>query len=145
MFPCMINTVFPRFILNGAALLISVEVKYLGHFMIDDFRDDRDINRQCYKLYAQGNKHTDKKISCVHQMLKLAYLRLIVLRCMLTTYSGIIECIALENWMYHIILGDCYYVYLVIIARQLFANVNIPCFYAVIRNPMFTFITRLDK
>ncbi len=28
---------------------------------------------------------------------------------------------------------------------QLFANVNVPGFYAVIRNLMFKFITRLDK
>ncbi len=64
MFPCMINTVFPRFILNGAALLISVEVKYLGHFMTDDFRDDRDINRQCHKLYAHGNTLIRKFYMC---------------------------------------------------------------------------------
>ncbi len=51
----MINTVFPSFILNGTALLISVEVKYMGHFMTNDFRDDRDINMQCQRLYAQCN------------------------------------------------------------------------------------------
>ncbi len=45
--------------------------------MTDDFRDDRDINRQYRKLYA--------------------YLRFIVLQCILPTYGGIIECIALEN------------------------------------------------
>ncbi len=48
------NTVhiFSNFILTGAPLSISTEVKYLEHYMIDDFRDDMDINRQCRKLYA---------------------------------------------------------------------------------------------
>ncbi len=60
------NTVFHSFVLNGAALLISVEVKYLGHFMTDNFRDDIHvyINRQCRKSYAQGN--TDQTISYVY-------------------------------------------------------------------------------
>ncbi len=58
------QTVFPIFILNGAVLLISVEVKFLCYFMTDGFRDDRDINRQCHKLYAQGNRLIRKFHMC---------------------------------------------------------------------------------
>ncbi len=39
------NTVFPNFILTGAPLSISTEVKYLGQYMTDDFRDDMDIKQ----------------------------------------------------------------------------------------------------
>ncbi len=46
------NTVFPNFILTGAPFSISTEVKYLGHYMTDDFRDDMDINRQRCYIYA---------------------------------------------------------------------------------------------
>ncbi len=59
------NTVFPNFILIGAPLSISTEVKYLGHYMTDHFRDDMDINRHCRKLYAQG-KHAYQEISHVY-------------------------------------------------------------------------------
>ena len=49
------DTVFPEFIVTGASLSISTEVKYLGHFTTDDFRNGMDINSQCHKLYAQRN------------------------------------------------------------------------------------------
>ncbi len=49
------NAVFPNFVLTGSPLSISTDVKYLGHYMTDDFRDDMDINAQYRKLYAQGN------------------------------------------------------------------------------------------
>ena len=30
-------------------------VKYLGHYICEDLKDDTDINRQCRHIYAQGN------------------------------------------------------------------------------------------
>ena len=43
---CDKNTIFPHFVLTGAPLSTSTEVKYLGHFVTDDFRDDIYINKQ---------------------------------------------------------------------------------------------------
>jgi len=45
----------PQFYLSGELLNVCSEVKYLGHICTDDLSDDKDIARQCRKLYAQGN------------------------------------------------------------------------------------------
>ena len=36
-------------------LLRAAEVKYLGHDVTENMRDDRDINRQCRGNFAPGN------------------------------------------------------------------------------------------
>ena len=46
---------FPDFHLSGSCLSVCQEIKYLGHIFTDDLHDDRDISRQCRKLYAQAN------------------------------------------------------------------------------------------
>ncbi|KAL0970009.1 hypothetical protein UPYG_G00235880 [Umbra pygmaea] len=46
---------FPDFKLAGNNLEVSDKVKYLGHFITDDMKDDDDIYRQCCKIYAQAN------------------------------------------------------------------------------------------
>ena len=40
------------------------EVKYLGHCISDDLTDDKDIHRQCCKLYAQANMLKRKLYMC---------------------------------------------------------------------------------
>jgi hypothetical protein len=40
---------------NGKVLPELEITKYLGHYITNDFRDDKDIHRQCRKLYGQGN------------------------------------------------------------------------------------------
>ena len=45
----------PDLVLDGSPLEVSSVVKYLGHYIQDDLRDDRDMYRQCRKLYGQGN------------------------------------------------------------------------------------------
>ena len=47
--------IFPTFHLSDSHLSVCQEIKYLGHVFTDDFNDDRDISRQCRKLYAQAN------------------------------------------------------------------------------------------
>ena len=47
--------VFPDFYLCGAKLNVCTDVMYLCHFFTEDLCDDKDISRQCRKLYAQGN------------------------------------------------------------------------------------------
>ena len=48
----MMNAVRPSFIVNGDE---SEKVKYLGHILCSDLRDDEDMMRQRRHLYAQGN------------------------------------------------------------------------------------------
>ena len=43
------------FVLCGESLKEEKEVKYLGHFITSDGKDDKDINRACKQLYAQRN------------------------------------------------------------------------------------------
>jgi len=49
------NLVFPVFFLSGTALKVCEEIKYLGHHIANDLSDDKDINRQCRKIYGQAN------------------------------------------------------------------------------------------
>ena len=46
---------FPSFYLSDQLLETVNTVKYLGHIIRDDLSDDGDIQRQCYKMYAQAN------------------------------------------------------------------------------------------
>ena len=114
--------------------------------MTDDFRDDRDINRQCRKVYAQGNTLIRKFHMCTPDVkvslfktyctpMYTAYLwwnyRKYSIRKLNVAYNDIMR-LLLHLPRHHS-------------ASQLFANVNVPGFQAVIRNLMFKFITRLDK
>ncbi len=45
----------PKFHLNCVELPINKETVYLGHIITEDFRDDRNMQRQCCELYSQGN------------------------------------------------------------------------------------------
>ena len=51
----MVNAVCPSFIVNGDVIPESEKVKYLGHIICSDLRDDEDMMRQRRHLYAQGN------------------------------------------------------------------------------------------
>ncbi len=49
------NLVLPIFWLDDEVLPVVEVTKYLGHFFTNDLHDDKDIQRQCCKLYGQGN------------------------------------------------------------------------------------------
>ena len=44
----------PSFKINGVTIQEVDNVKYLGHFISNTLRDDKDILRQCRQLYARG-------------------------------------------------------------------------------------------
>ena len=46
---------FPSYVMNGESIMEVPFVKYLGHVISADMKDDLDIMRQCRQLYAQGN------------------------------------------------------------------------------------------
>ncbi len=114
--------------------------------MTDDFRDDRDINRQCHKLYAQGNTLIRKFHMCTPDVKASLYktfctpmytanlwwnYRMYSITKLNVAYNDIMR-LLLRLLHHHS-------------ASQLFANVNVPGFYTVIRNLMLKFITRFDK
>ena len=43
------------FSIDGDSITQVSSVKYLGHYICADFKDNIDINRQCRQIYAQGN------------------------------------------------------------------------------------------
>ena len=45
---------YPYFVMNGESIKEVPFVKYLGHVISADIKDDLDIMRQCRQLYAQG-------------------------------------------------------------------------------------------
>ncbi len=59
---------FPQFYLSGEVLNVCSIDKYLGHFCTDDLSDDKDIARQCCKLYAQGNTFVRKVHMCTPEV-----------------------------------------------------------------------------
>ena len=46
---------YPSFVMNGELIKELPFVKYIGHVISADMKDDLDITRQCRQLYAQGN------------------------------------------------------------------------------------------
>ena len=46
---------YPSFVMNGESIKEVPFVKYLGHVISADMKDDLDIMRQCRQLYAQCN------------------------------------------------------------------------------------------
>ena len=44
---------YPSFVMNGESIKEVPFVKYLGHVISADMKDDLDIMRQCRQLYAQ--------------------------------------------------------------------------------------------
>ncbi len=51
----MKNVYPPLYTLTGEVIKEVDSVRYLGHIISNDGKDDRDIMRQCQQLYARGN------------------------------------------------------------------------------------------
>ena len=61
----MKNVDVPSFKINGETILEVDNVKYLGHFISNTLRDDKDILCQCRQLYARGNICYCGNFTCV--------------------------------------------------------------------------------
>ena len=64
----MKDAVVPKFTLCHKSLTEVKEVKYLGHIITDDGKDDKDILSACGKLYAQGNSLLRKFHMCTDKV-----------------------------------------------------------------------------
>ena len=51
----MKNVYLPLYTLNGEVIKEVDNVRYLGHIISNDGKDDKGIMRQCQQLYARGN------------------------------------------------------------------------------------------
>ena len=58
------NVIIPSFVLGEDKLTEVNDVKYLGHFISSDGKDDKDMTRACRQLYAQGNSLIRKCHMC---------------------------------------------------------------------------------
>lgn len=65
---------FPTFKLAGNNLRVMSKIKYLGHLITDQLKDDQDIYRQCRALYAQANSLLRKFGACTDRV-KVALFR----------------------------------------------------------------------
>ena len=60
----MKNVDVPSFKINGEKIQEVDIVKYLGHFISNTLRDDKDDLCQCRQLYARGNMLLRKFYMC---------------------------------------------------------------------------------
>ena len=62
------TAIVPKFKLCQEFLNEVKEIKYLGHIITDDGKDDKDILNTCGKLYAQGNSLVRKFHMCTDKV-----------------------------------------------------------------------------
>ena len=139
------------FALCGENLNEVNEVKYLGHFITADGKDDKDMNRACRQLYAQGNSLIRKFHMCTEK----AKIKLFV------TYCSQFYCAQL--WLFNI-HDKCYkklnvaynnvFRFFLQLPRDaqgrpcsasgMFVNRKVKSFQEILRNVIFKFRCRLD-
>ena len=137
---------FPVFTISSCKIEESTSVKYLGHFITNDMKDDKDIMRQCRLLYVQGNMLLRKFYMCSSNV-KVTLFRAYCIS-MYTphlwwnyTNAAIRKLYVAYNNAFRMLLKmprDCS-------ASGMFAENNVPSCQAVIRNLIFRFMTRLDS
>ena len=85
---------FPVFHLSDSPLSVCQEIKYLGHIFTDNLHDDRDIYRQCRKLYAQANMLLRRFSICVLNLSNVHFLKHSVLLCIQLSYGALTRKVA---------------------------------------------------
>ena len=136
--------VFPDLFLSGTALKVCDDVKYLGHHFVNDLSDDKDINRQCRKMYGQANMLA-RKFNMCSTAVKVALFRAFCtplytahlwrvyrksnMKKLTVAYNdGMRMLLRIPRWSS---------------ASQMFVNVGVPTCHALIRNLMYRFMCRL--
>ena len=141
----MKNVDVPSLKINGKTYQEVDIVKYLGHFISNTLRDDKDILRQCRQLYARGNMLLRKCYMCSTEV-KLTLLRTFCspmytaqLWCNYTVASIHSRHVAYNN-VFHLLLNQPKYCS----ASTMFVEYRVPDSKAVIRNLVYKFMRRLD-
>uniref|UniRef100_A0A3P9KQQ7 Reverse transcriptase domain-containing protein n=1 Tax=Oryzias latipes TaxID=8090 RepID=A0A3P9KQQ7_ORYLA len=140
------NVNFPVLKLCGTTLEQTSSIKYLGRFITDDWRDDRDIQRQYCKLYAQANMLIRKFSACSLQVkcsLFRAYCTPLYTAPLWWNYG---------RGTFHKFLvayNDAFRLLLQVPrwyrASQLFVDAHIPTCEALLRKLTYSLMERLDK
>ena len=119
-------------------------MKYLGHHFVNDLSDDKDINRQCRKMYGQANMLA-RKFNMCSTAVKVALFRAFCtplytahlwrvyrksnMKKLTVAYNdGMRMLLRIPRWSS---------------ASQMFVNVGVPTCHALIRNLMYRFMCRL--
>ena len=140
------NVTFSPFEINGETISEVAECKYLGHYLADNQKDDRDILRQCQFLYAQGNMLARKFYMCTHDVkieLFKAYCSSFYTSQLWWNFtkSAMRKLHVAYNNAFRMIFNlprDCS-------ASGMFAVNRVNSSHAIIRNLSFRFMTRLDR
>ena len=140
------NLTFPDFHLSGSCLSVCQETKYLGHIFTDALRDDRDISRQCRKLYAQANMLL-RKFSMCSVPVKCALFKTFCT----PMYTAFLWCSYTKGHMQRlkVAYNDALRILLKAprwhSASNLFVSCNIHTCEALSRHSMYGFMCRLDE
>ena len=142
----MKNVCPPLYTLNGEIIKEVDSVRYLGHIISSNGKDDKDIMRQCQQLYARGNV----LLRTFHMCSMDVKVKLFNTYCS-PMYTA-------QLWWNHTVysfhrLNVCYNNILRRLLRRprycsasgLFAECGIPNCKAVIRSLIYKFITRLNE
>ena len=138
----------PLYTLNGEVIKEVDSVRYLGHIISNDGKDDKDIMRQCQQLYVRGNVLLRKFHMCSMDVKVKLFNTYIVHLCTLRNCGRT----TLHAYSFQR-LNVCYNDILRRLLRRprycsasgLFAECGIPNGKAVIRNLIYKFITRLNE
>lgn len=143
---CLKNSALPSFCLNGVMVNEVTSTKYLGHFLSNELRDDRDIERQSRQLYVQANSLLRKFHMCSIEV-KITLFRL---------YCSPMYCAHLW-WNYsnvtirklHISYHNIFKLFLKLPkfeSTSLLCTVfDVQCCQSVIRKAIYNFMCRLDE
>ena len=137
---------FPVFHLSDSPLSVCQEIKYLGHIFTDNLHDDRDIYRQCRKLYAQANMLL-RRFSMCSDSVKCALFKAFCT----PMYTAFLWCSYKKGSMrrLNVAYNDALRILLKVprwhSASQLFVTCGIHTCDALLRHSMFGFMSRLDE
>ena len=134
------------FTLNRNTIPVVHQIKYLGHWLSDDQRDDLDLLRQCRMLYAQCNLLKYRFHMCTTPVKILLFKTFCYSMYTPSLWWNFRQCAYRKvkvayNDAFRLLLGVPRYHS----ASQLFVANYVYTFDALLRHTLFNFITRLSK
>ena len=101
--------------MNGQIINEVLYVKYLGHYICANMKDDMDIMRQCRQLYAQGNVLAHRFHMCTDNVKITLFILFVAVY--ITTVVEIPSIVDKENVSHIIMPLECCLDYVEIAAR----------------------------
>ncbi len=126
--------------LNDEVLPVVEVTKYLGHFFTNDLRGDKDIQRQCCKLYGQGNMLIRKFNMCTVDVKVSLFMTFCTPLYTAQLWWNLNKLKVVYNDIMHMLLRLPRWHS----ASEIFVNINVPTRQALVRNFIFKFMDRLE-